>query len=146
VLSADTHSGSISSCITRGERPAHRSATVVVLAQRNPESRQPMAVRSNEDLSRHVQPRAVKMPASRSNGAGSRGSFNPPPSANRKESGRRMQCLLDIDTDLAHQLQRGRVGTDEDVLPVVQRHPMHVIDAPRTRPPGMCAASNSVTE
>jgi hypothetical protein len=48
VLSADTHSGSISSCITRGVRPAHRSATVVVLAQRNPESRQPMAVRSTK--------------------------------------------------------------------------------------------------
>ncbi|MRU32255.1 hypothetical protein FGX02_00570, partial [Xylella fastidiosa subsp. multiplex] len=38
---------------------------------------------------------------------------------------------LEVDADIAHQLQRGGIGADQDVLAVVERHAVHVVDAAR---------------
>jgi hypothetical protein len=90
VLSAETHSGSISSAMTRGVNAAQSAATDVPGSQRKPSRRQRHAVRISAALSRQDQPRAPRMPASRSSGGGPCGTCSPPPSAKRSVSG--MRC------------------------------------------------------
>ena len=85
VLSADRQSGSISSSITRGGSPAQSPATLRSDGQENPVARQRKLVCSSANRSRQPQPRAPRMAASRSSGAGQRaahaGTASPEPSA-----------------------------------------------------------------
>ncbi|MCY1542248.1 hypothetical protein D9M68_779880 [compost metagenome] len=71
-LSAETHSGSISSCTTRSGKDSHSSSTVSVGVQRKPASCQPSDARISARRSPQRHPRAVAMAASASSGAGQR--------------------------------------------------------------------------
>jgi hypothetical protein len=89
VLRAATHKGSINCSRTRGVSLRVSSATLCAGGQRKRASCQPAAARSSDSLSAQVQPRAARIPAAASQGAGHSGSANPLPCTSRSTSGRR---------------------------------------------------------
>ena len=74
---AETHSGSISSCMTFGVRPWHSCATVICTSHTKPWVCQPVDWRSKLTLSDQDQALAMQTPIKRFRGAGKEGKDSP---------------------------------------------------------------------
>ena len=148
VFNADTHRGSMNCAISRGVRPAHRSATDRPGAHTKPRSRHIMAVRIRASLSRQLQPRAVAMPHSASKGGAASGSASPWPSGYCSASGMRSSAVSGSTPTSRMSRRLSAYAPMRMCWPlsrVMGLPPGSAACTARARPPTVRAVSNTVT-